>query len=49
VKPPEGVTVMTDVFPVVAPGATVIAVPLMVKVGFTTVVTVTDAVPEALL
>ena len=49
VKPPMGVTVMVDVFPVVAPGATVTAVPLIVKLGFTTVVTVTVVDPVALL
>jgi hypothetical protein len=49
VNPPLGVMVMVDVFPVVAPGATVIAVPLSVKLGFTAVVTVTCAVPVALL
>jgi hypothetical protein len=49
VKPPLGVTVIVEVFPVVAPGETVTAVPLTVKLGLTAVVTVTDAVPEALL
>jgi len=33
VKPPEGVTVIVDAFPEVAPGATVTAVPLTVKLG----------------
>ena len=33
VKPPTGVTVMVEVFPVVAPGVTVTAVPLTVKPG----------------
>jgi hypothetical protein len=49
VKPPAGVTVIVEVFPVVAPGATVTAVPLIVKLGFTTVVTVTVVDPVALL
>jgi hypothetical protein len=31
VKPPDGVTVMVDVFPVVAPGATETVVPVMLK------------------
>jgi hypothetical protein len=33
VKPPLGVTEMVEVLPVVAPGATVTAVPLTVKLG----------------
>jgi hypothetical protein len=33
VKPPVGVTVIVDVLPVVAPGATLTAVPLTVKLG----------------
>ena len=33
VNPPLGVTVIVEVFPVAAPGATVTAVPLMVKSG----------------
>ena len=33
VNPPAGVMVMVEVFPVVAPGATETAVPLMVKPG----------------
>jgi hypothetical protein len=33
VKPPAGVTVMEDVLPVVAPEATVTAVPLILKLG----------------
>lgn len=49
VKPPPGATVIVDVFPVVAPGETITAVPLTVKVGLTAVVTVTEAVPVALL
>jgi hypothetical protein len=44
VKPPAGVTVIVEVFAVVAPGATVTAVLLKVKEGL---VTVTGAVPEA--
>ena len=43
VKPLTGVTVMVEVFPVVAPEFRVTAVPLRVKVG---AVTVTDAEPE---
>jgi len=46
VKPPLGVTVTVDVFPVVAPGETVTAVPVTVKLGGNGVVTVTEAVPE---
>jgi hypothetical protein len=49
VKPPAGVTVMVDVFPVVAPFAIVTAAPLIVKLEPTAVVTVTAAVPVALL
>ena len=49
VKPPVGVTVMVDVFPVVAPGETVTDVPMIAKLGFTAVVTVTGAVPVAVL
>ena len=50
VKPPAGVTVMVDVFPEVAPGARVTAVPLTVKLELTADVTVTAAdVPDALL
>ena len=48
-KPPAGVTEMVDVFPEVAPGATVTTVPVTVKLGFTAVVTVTCAVPVALV
>jgi hypothetical protein len=44
VKPPTGVTVIVDVFPVVAPRVTVTAVPAIVKVG---VVMVTAAVFDA--
>jgi hypothetical protein len=46
VKPPLGVTVMVEVFPVVAPAVTVTAVPVIVKPGVP-LVTVTEAVPEA--
>ena len=46
VKSPAGVTVIVEVFAVVAPGATVTAVPLKANEGL---VTVTGAVPEALL
>jgi hypothetical protein len=42
---PAGVTVIVEVFPVVAPEATVIIVPLIVKLAGTTV---TGAVPVAL-
>ena len=45
VNPPVGVTVMVDVFAVVAPGVTVTVVPLSVKLGLTAVVTVTEAEP----
>ena len=45
VKPPDGVTVMVEVFPVVAPAVTVTAVPVIVKPGGP--VTVTEACPEA--
>jgi hypothetical protein len=44
VKPPLGVTVIVEVLPVVAPGATVTAAPPIVKLGDTTV---TVAVPVA--
>jgi hypothetical protein len=44
VKPPAGVTVIVDVFPVVTPGVTVTAVLLKANEGL---VTVTEAVPEA--
>jgi hypothetical protein len=43
VKPPAGVTMMVEVFPVVAPGKTVGVVPLTIKPGGT--VTATEAVP----
>jgi hypothetical protein len=45
VKPPVGVTVMVEVFPVVAPAVTVTGVPVIVKPGGA--VTVTEACPEA--
>ena len=37
-KPPAGVTVMVELFEVVAPGVTVTAVPLTVKLGGATAV-----------
>jgi hypothetical protein len=43
VKPPEGVRVMDEAFPVLAPRATVTAVPVTVKLGLTGVVTVIEA------
>ena len=46
VKPPAGVTVIVEVFPVVAPAATVTGVPVIEKLGVP--VTVTVAWPEAL-
>jgi hypothetical protein len=49
VKPPAGVTVIVEVFPVVAPGETVTAVPLTVKLGLTAAVTATELDPVALL
>jgi hypothetical protein len=45
VKPPVGVTVMVEVFPVVAPAVTVTGVPVIEKPGGA--VTVTEACPEA--
>jgi hypothetical protein len=47
VKPPLGVTVIVEMFPLVAPGVTETAVPLTVKlgVGATATVTETGAVP----
>jgi hypothetical protein len=45
VKPPDGVTAMLEVFPVVAPGVTVTAVPVIVKPGVPPV-TVTEAWPK---
>lgn len=47
VKPPEGVTVIVEVFPVVAPGATVTLAPLIENPGLTAVVTVTVFDPDA--
>ena len=47
VNPPAGVTVMVEVFPLVAPGETVTAVPLTVMLGFGAVVTVTEFDPDA--
>ena len=49
VKPPAGVTVIVDVFPVVAPGETETAVPLTVKLGLTAGFTVRTTVAVALL
>ena len=46
VKPPVGVTVMVEAFPLVAPARTVTAVPVTVKLGDATVVTVTEAEAE---
>jgi hypothetical protein len=46
VNPPLGVTVIVELFPVVAPGKIVSAVPLIVRPG---IVTVTEAVPVAAL
>lgn len=46
VKPPLGVTVMVEVFPVVAPRETVTAVPVTVKLGVGGTVTVTVLVPD---
>jgi hypothetical protein len=46
VNPPSGVTVIVELFPVVAPGAIVTAGPLNVKLGG--VVTASAAVPEPL-
>jgi hypothetical protein len=45
VKPPAGVTVIVEVFAVVAPAVTVTALPVTVKLGFTAVVTKTEPVP----
>ena len=47
VKPLAGVTVIVDVFPVVAPGAIETAVPLRAKLGLIPVVTVTEFDPRA--
>jgi hypothetical protein len=49
VKPPLGVTVMVEAFPVIAPRATVTDVPAIVMAGGTGIVTVTGYVPDALL
>jgi hypothetical protein len=48
-KPPIGVTVMVEVFPVVAPGLTDTAVPVIVKLGVCAAVTATELVPVAVL
>jgi len=47
VKPPLGVIVMVEVFPLVAPGARVTSEPPMLKSCGTNAVTVTVAVPDA--
>jgi hypothetical protein len=47
VKPPTGVTVIVDVFPVVAPGETFTARPVIEKEELTAVVTDTRAEPLA--
>jgi len=44
VKPPAGVTVIVEVFPVVAPGITDTATPLTVKLGGTFTMSVAVAV-----
>ena len=49
VKPPEGVIVMAEVFPVVAPGARVTFVAVRVKAAGVTAVTLTEVVLVALL
>ena len=49
VKPPAGVSVIVEVFPEVAPGDRVTAVAVMVTPAGTAVVTVTAAVPVALV
>jgi len=45
VNPPLGVMEIVEVFPVEAPGLIETAVPVTVKLGATTAVTVTDPVP----
>jgi hypothetical protein len=47
VRPPAGVTVTVDVFPVVAPGIRVTGVQAMENPGVATAVTVTDVVAVA--
>jgi hypothetical protein len=49
VKPPTGVTVILEMFPAVAPGASETAVPLIVKLEAPAVVTVTEVDPVAVL
>jgi hypothetical protein len=44
VKPPLGVSVMVEVLPVVAPGATVTGVPVMMRLGGMAAVMVTVSV-----
>jgi hypothetical protein len=46
VNPPLGVTVIVDVLAVVAPGVTLTADPLTVKLGVVGAVTITVAVPS---
>ena len=47
VNPPLGVTVMVDVLPLVAPGLTVTAEPVIAKLGGTAAVTITELVAVA--
>jgi hypothetical protein len=47
VKPPLGVAVMEEVFPVVAPALSVTAEPVIAKLGATGAVTTTELVPVA--
>ena len=47
VNPPLGVTVIVDVFPVVAPFAILTVVPLIMKSELAAVVTVTEVVADA--
>jgi len=49
VNPPLGAIVMVEVFPLVAPGATVTGVPVTVKLGLTWAVTITELDPTAAL
>jgi hypothetical protein len=48
VKPPAGVTVIVEVFPVIAPGESVTGVPLTLKLGLTGSVIVSFSVFEVL-
>jgi hypothetical protein len=45
VNPPDGVSVMVEVFPVAAPGATETAVPATAKLGGTVIVYCAEAAP----